>query len=365
MRSISLWTSKVGMRALSVLVAAGLAAPGATVNAQAGDSVQAAQESAPNSAEVQILRVQDPMKRSASHVYMISGAGGNIAVEVYPEGVLLVDTGLADKSSQVLAKIRSVAQTPTINYIIDTSADPDHAGGNAALGSTGVQFVGGNVAGTIADAGTGAEIIAYQTVLDRMSGVSGGKPSLPEAMLPTTTYPSAMLKLSTEYHGDAVELLHEAAAHTDGDTMVWFRLSDVLVTGEIFDPTHYPVIDLSKGGSINGEIKALNDILDIAFPYFRMEDGTMIIPGHGRICDSGDVAYYRDMVTIIRDRVQNMIKRGESLEQIQAANLTADYDPYYANNTIGYTSNDFVKAIYMSLTAGKGSESKTSPSAGN
>ena len=335
--------------ALAAVASIGL---GATAYAQQDEQGAAANTQEENVGGLSVLRVQDAMDPNASHVYMIAGAGGNIAVEVFPQGVLLVDAGMADKSQQVLAAIHAITKAPTIHYIIDTSDDPDHSGGNANLGKTGDQFVGGNVAGTIADAGTGAEVIAFQTVLDRMSGVSGGQKSLPEDMLPTTTYPGDMIKLSSEYHGDAVELLHETA-HTDGDTMVWFRKSNVIATGEIFDTTHYPVIDLEHGGSINGEIKALNDIIQVAFPYFRMEDGTMIIPGHGRICDSGDVAYYRDMVTVIRDRVQRMVEKGSTLEQVKAAKLTTDYDPYYAHNDINYTGEKFVEAIYKSLTAEK------------
>ncbi len=307
----------------------------------------------PGPDSVSILRVQDPMKSDPSHVYMISGAGGNIVVETFPQGVLLVDTGSGKKDEQVLDAIRGVAKDPVIHYIINTSSDPDHTGGNMGLGKSGNQFTGGNVAGTIGDAAKGAEIVSHQTVMDRMSGVLGEGKALPEGMWPTTAYDSPILKLSTLYHGDAVELLHEPAAHSDGDTVVWFRLSDVIATGEIFSPTNYPVIDVSRGGSIDGEIKALNHILDLAFAYFRMEDGTMIVPGHGRICDAGDLAYYRDMVTIIRDRVQNMINKGNSLEQIKAAKPTADYDPDYAHNELGYTSDMFIEAIYKSLTASK------------
>ena len=351
-----LWNIARG--AALTIIAAGTIGWATLAQAQGNERSAGAAHQQADLSRVQILRVQDPMSPEQSQVYMLSGDGGNIAVEVFPQGVLLVDSGLAQKSDQVLAAIRSITKIPTIHYIINTSADPDNTGGNAALGMTGNQFVGGNVVGSITDAGAGAEIVAYQTVLDRMSGVTGGGPSLPEAMLPTTTYPTSMLKLSSEYHGDAVELLHEPAAHTDGDTMVWFRISNVLVTGEIFDPTRYPVIDLKRGGSINGEIKALNDILDVAFPYFRMEDGTMIVPGHGRICDSADVAYYRDMVTIIRDRVQDMISKGSTLEQVESADLTADYDPYYAHNEMHYTGRQFVEDIFKSLTAQKHSRSK-------
>jgi cyclase len=133
--------------------------------------------------------------------------------------------------------------------------------------------------------------------------------------------------------------------------MVWFRGSDVISTGDVFSTETYPLIELDKGGSINGVIEALNDILDLAFPEFRTEGGTMIVPGHGRISDSADVAYYRDMVTIIRDRVQDMIKKGTTLDQVKAAKPTLDYDTRYDNSV--WTKDMFVAAVYQSLNAKK------------
>jgi cyclase len=289
---------------------------------------------------VQILKVR-------SNVYMLSGAGGNITVLTFPQGVLLVDSGLGQMSDQVLAAIRTLSSQP-IHYIINTGMDPDHVGGNATLGASGDQVTGGNVAGDIGDAGAGAEIIAHQNVLDRLSSMKS-----PFAELPTTTFPTEMTKLSTFYHGDAVELIHMPAAHTDGDSIVWLRHSDVIATGDIFNKTSYPTIDLDKGGSINGEIKALDDIVDLAFPDFRLEGGTAIVPGHGRLCDTADVAYYRDMVTIIRDRVQDLIKKGDTLEQVKAAGLTQDFDKIYGQEPNGVTGDKFVETIYQSLATKK------------
>src|SRR5205823_8926433 len=112
----------------------------------------------------------------------------------------------------------------------------------------------------------------------------------------------------------------------DGDSIVYFRKSDVLSTGDIFLTTTYPVINLEAGGSVNGVIDALNHVLDIAIPAHEQEGGTMIISGHGRLCDEHDVLEYRDMVTIVRDRVQAMMKKNMTVEQIQAANPTKEYD---------------------------------------
>ena len=134
---------------------------------------------------------------------------------------------------------------------------------------------------------------------------------------------------------------------SDGDSLVYFRRSDVISTGDIFSTVSYPVIDLQNGGTINGVIAGLNHILDLAIPKDKQEGGTYIIPGHGRVCDEADVLEYRDMVTIIRDRVLDMIKKGMTLEQVKAANVTADYDNRY--NTSFWPADAFVEAAYRSL----------------
>jgi len=289
--------------------------------------------------QVRVLKVR-------GDVSMIQTPGGNITVLAFPQGVTLVDTGGADTAGAVLAAIRALSTQP-IRYIINTSADPGHAGGNATLGPIGIQVTGGNVAGQV---GTdGAEIIAHENVLERMSARPGNnaRPPVPASAWPQTTYHVDDLKLSTAYHGDGIQVFYAPAAHTDGDSLVYFRHNDVIATGDVFSTTGYPVIDLERGGSINGVVSALNRILDIAFPEFRLEGGTLVIPGHGRICDSADVAYYRDLVTIVRDRVQDMVTKGMTLEQVQAAGLTRDYDPRYG------PGDRFVEAVYKSLSMRK------------
>ena len=286
--------------------------------------------------QVRILKVR-------GDVSLIQTPGGNVTVLAFPQGVTLVDTGGADTADQVLSAIRSLSKQP-IRYIINTSVDAGHTGGNAKLAPVGIQVTGGNVAGQV---GTdGAEVIAHENVLERMSARTA-KPAVPAAAWPQTTYHTDSIKLSTLYHGDGIQVFYAPNAHTDGDSIVWFRHNDVIATGDVFSTVAYPAIDVDRGGSINGVVDALNKVLDIAFPDFRSEGGTLIIPGHGRICDFADVAYFRDMVTIVRDRVQAMVKKGATLEQVKAAKLTQDYDPRYGS------SNAFVEAAYRSLSKGK------------
>jgi cyclase len=156
-------------------------------------------------------------------------------------------------------------------------------------------------------------------------------------------------KLSPSIHGEGIQIFYEAAAITDGDSIVMFRGSDAISTGDIFNTTKYAVIDVEKGGSIQGLLKAVNHVLDLAIPDYWMEGGTLIIPGEGRLCDSADVAYYRDMLTIIRDRIQDMIRKGMTLEQVKAARPTRDYDPRYGATTGSWTTDMFVEAVYRSL----------------
>ena len=281
------------------------------------------------------------------NVYMLSGAGGNIAVLTFGEGVLLVDTGSTQMADQVLQAVRRLSDKP-IAHIINTSASADHVGGNAPLAASGRRIPVEVVAGE------GPMVVAHENVQRRMSAPTGKQAPAPERAWPNETYHLGTKKLSPRFHGgEAIELRYQPAAHSDGDSLVWFRKADVIVTGDIFMTTTYPIIDLANGGSINGVIDGLNVILEIAFPDFRSEGGTLIIPGHGRLSDMADVGYYRDMLTIIRARVQDLIAKGQTLEQVKAAKPTRDYDGRFGAATGAWTTDAFVDAVYKSLAATK------------
>ncbi|HKV04806.1 MAG TPA: MBL fold metallo-hydrolase [Candidatus Acidoferrales bacterium] len=293
-------------------------------------------------AEAHVMPVQ-------GKVYMVVGVGGNITMQVGDDGILLVDTGLASMSDKVYAAIRSISDKP-IRYIIDTHVHADHTGGNEALAKLGSTIAGGNVVGDIgASAGNQATVIAAQEVLDRMSAPSGKQPPMPQGAWPTETYTTPERKLF--FNNEGILLIHQPAAHTDGDTIVFFRRSDVISTGDIFVTTGYPIVDLARGGNIQGVIAGLNRIIDLAIPADEQEGGTMIIPGHGRLCDVADVVFYQEMVTIIRDRIQDMVNKGMTLEQVEAARPTRDYDPRYGATTGFWTTDKFVEAVYKNLTA--------------
>ncbi len=303
---------------------------------------------APNTANVEVH-----LQHVQGNVWMLVGAGGNITVQVGDDGVLVVDAGLAGTTDKVWAAIRSLSDKP-LRYIINTHMHADHTGGNEALAKLGSSIAGGNVVGDIgASAGNQAAIIAAQEVLDRMSAPDGDHPPAPQGAWPTETFTTVERKMF--FNGEGILLTHIPHAHTDGDTIVFFRRSDVISTGDIFVTNGYPIVDLAHGGNIQGVIDGLNQIIEIAIPADEQEGGTQVIPGHGRQCDVADVVWYQEMVTIIRDRIQDMVNKGMTLDQVKAARPTLDYDPRYGRTTGRWTTDMFVEAVYKSLAPKKDS----------
>jgi hypothetical protein len=263
-------------------------------------------------------------------VHMLTSPQGNMAVQIGPDSVMLVD---AQSGDDVKGAIRSLSAKP-IRTIVNTSAGKAQTSGNEALSAMGQTITGGNVAG--ANAGFPATIVAHENVTARMTEAGA-----PATAWPGNTYVGDHKDLFL--NGEAAQVLHMPNAHSDADSIVFFRRSDVIATGEIFSPDRYPSIDVANGGTINGEVAALNRLLDLTIPADKQEGGTMLIPAHGRVCDEADLVEYRDMVTILRDRLQDMVKKGMTLEQVVAAKPTRDYDPLYGSG------DAFVSAAYRSL----------------
>ena len=282
-------------------------------------------------ADLEVLPVQ-------GQVSALVSAAGNAAVQVGPDGPLVVDTQPAAMSERVLAAIRTLSPRP-LRHIVLTSGDDRSAGGAPALAKAG-RFV--RVIDSIDPRGidTRASIIAHLNVLNRMTAANG-----PSGAWPTDTYFTPQWPIFS--NGEGIELVHVPNAHTDGDTIVFFRRSDVVVAGAIFDASGYPRFDAAKGGSIDGVIEGLNRIVDIAIPGENQEGGTVVIPGRGRLADETDVANYRDMVTIVRDRIREMVKKGATLDEVKRARPTSDYDGIYA--TTEWTADRFVEAVYHSV----------------
>jgi cyclase len=280
------------------------------------------------------------------NVYALFGAGGNITIQKGADGVLLVNTGSAANAERALAEIKKVSDGP-IRYIINTDAGPDQVGGNEKIGLAGSTIAGGNAAGDIGSLGIGATIVAQLNVLNRMSAPTGKQSTYPEKAWPTDLYENREKKMF--FNGEAIEIQHIAAAHSDADSLVFFRRSDVISTGDLFVSNGYPVIDTASGGSIQGTLEALNRLVDLTVPAEKQEGGTYVVPGHGRICDQADVVEYRDMITIIRDRIQDMVKRGLTLDQVKAAQPTLDYDPVFGSKTGAWTTDRFIEAVYKSF----------------
>ena len=282
--------------------------------------------------EIGILKVQ-------GNVYMLVTAAGNIAAQVGDDGILVVNTGPEAMAPKIAAALRKLSDKP-IQWVVNTDADPDHFGGNEVLpGLSGL-------------APGRQRIVAQENVLNRLSAAPGrNQTKTPESLWPNDEYSTPIKDFS--YNGEAILVYHVPDAITDGDSMVHFRRSDVLAAGDVLTPGLYPKIHVDRGGSIQGLIGALNQVLRITVPLKYEEAGTYVIPGHGRLCDEADVVEYRNMLTIIRDRFRDMIKKDMTLEQVKAAKPTLDYDAQYGSTTGFWTTDMFVEAVYKSLSGKK------------
>jgi cyclase len=332
--TLSDWCRRVRVAALAGVCAA-LSLSGGGLEAL---KASASQVTAAPSNRVEILEVRPAF-------FVIAGAGANIGVQVGEDGVVVVDAGPAADAPAVLAAIKRISTKP-IRYVIDTGPDTDHVGGNEALSKAGEKlFAASTLGGGAMD--SMAPILSAEGVLRHMATSQAG------------ARPTEVFHYSRKYmylNGEAIEVLRQAGAHTDSDVFAFFRRSDVVVAGDVLDTRQFPVIDVERGGSIEGEIAALNRLVDLAVPSVPVvtrEAGTIVVPGHGRLCDQLDVVEYRDMVTIIRDRVRDLMKAGRSLAEVQAAQPAKGYMGWYGNPGGAWTTDRFIEAIYRSLAKEK------------
>ncbi|MFL2546797.1 MAG: MBL fold metallo-hydrolase [Candidatus Rariloculaceae bacterium] len=292
--------------------------------------------------EVQVLHVK-------GSVYMVAGSGGNIAVQVGSDGVLMVDTGSGELTDKVLAAVETLSDQP-VRYIVNTSYPMDYTGGNAAIAAAGglpTPFRGSGSRSVQGQFGADkASVISYYTVFHQMAAPADESLMREDGAWPDNTFSTPLKRLY--FNDEPVVIMHQPST-TDGNSIVLFRKSDVIVAGAVLNIETYPVIEVDAGGSIQSVIASLNALIDLAVPAGRSEGGTLVIPGRGRISDFAELAQHRDMMAIIRDRVQHLISEGMSLREVLEARPTYGFDDRYGSDSGDWTTDMFVEAVYRGL----------------
>jgi glyoxylase-like metal-dependent hydrolase (beta-lactamase superfamily II) len=289
------------------------------------------------------VRGQEGYVTTQNGIYVLQGPDGNVTVQVGPEGSVVVDSAKKENGPELVELLKKITGPHIIRFYFTTNGDPERAGASEAVRKAGKAIFGGNMAGQAADLANEAVHMSHENVLQRLSGVTGDAPS-EEGMWPKETY--AEDEYDFHLNDEGVQFFHAPNAHTDGDSIVFFRRSDVVVAGDLWDTGSYPRIDLAKGGSIQGILDGLNQIIFLTIPGNKQEGGTLVVPGRGRPGDEAEVVEYRDMLTIIRDRIKDMADKGMTLEQIKAAKPTSDYDGRYGSTAGPWTTDMFISAVY-------------------
>jgi glyoxylase-like metal-dependent hydrolase (beta-lactamase superfamily II) len=264
--------------------------------------------------------------KAGEGVYLLTGLGGNIGVSTGTDGVILVDDQYAPLTDKIKAAIAGLNPGP-IRFVINTHWHFDHTGGNENFGKSGIV------------------IVAHENVRRRMSVeqfmTTFAQPikASPAGALPVVTFSDAV---TFYYNGDSISAFHVPPAHTDGDVIVWFRHANVVHMGDTFFNGRYPLVDLASGGSIDGFIAAADRVLAMA------DANTKIIPGHGPLGDRAALQSFRAMLVTVRDRIKQAVAAGRTLEQVQAAKPTAEFDAVWGNGRI--TPTMFVEVLYQDLS---------------
>jgi len=267
----------------------------------------------------------------AGNVYMVQrpGGGGNIGVQVGPDGVLLVDSLFAPLADKLVAAVKQVTDEE-IRFLVNTHIHIDHVGGNENLAEMGVLI--------FAHDNTRLRFFEQRSRFPRAGG--SFVPQQPAAARPLITFNDTM---SFHLNGEEVRAFLAPPAHTDGDSFVYFSESDVLHLGDVYRTTSYPIIDVYNGGSLRGTIAAMDKAIDLAGP------NTKVIPGHGlEVVGRDEMIEFRDMILDIQGQVLTMIREGKKLDEVMAAQPTAAYDAKWTDDP-GWGPQDFVPVVYYEL----------------